>query len=363
MSWKKLVLIVMMVSVVITLVVGTSMFAVAGKPPAAPKTYVFKLLAERNLTSAEITNPSAAVAATTTKIMSQIDKSGGSWVVLPNGNSPDGRSLKMPSPGPNKFAQIIEIYSYAVDGCILNHELGKFTVALPWEYSVYTDDSGKIRVNMLVPLGVVKLMSSDPSCQEATAKSIEDNMTSWVVSGLGKGWTFPKQYYGPELSEADVAQARQMVYAPELSIPVPNGVDASVYTANIKNSITDAINAYKLVEPTKWHVTRGIDFAGGSVSDSYSLELCSPYYATQALSMGIHHAPALPCQVGVWHQDGSVKVNILDPNFIFAWFFRDALANMTPEEQAMFAQLPVQVMDEIKNMVNEGIDEYTDQRF
>lgn len=336
---------------------------IASATPAVPTpSYpVFKLLAERTLDSGE--NPQVAVAAAASTLMSYIDKNGSEYKILPNGNAPDGRSLKMPSPAPGVNIQIVEIYNPAVDGCIMQNEGGKLNVALPWEYSIYTDGSGKIYVNMIVPKTIISLMGNGQSSSDALAKTIEDSMTKFVTNSLGQGWNFPKTYMQPILTQEEIDMARQMVYAPQMEIAVPAGKDPVQFVNEVRDSVIDSINAYKLVEPTKWHVARYIDYTGGTVSNTYSLELCSPYYATMALSMGAHHSPALPCQIGVWLEDGVVKVNILDPNFIFAWYFKDAIGNMTPEQLQMFEQLPVQVMSEIKSMVNEGIAPYTTNQF
>lgn len=334
----------------------------AATPSApAPNYPVFKLLAERTLGAGE--DPQAAVAAATSALMSYIDKNGAGYKILPNGNSPDGRSLKMPSPAPGVNIRIVEIYNPAVDGCIMQNEGGKFNVALPWEYSIYTDGSGKIYVNMLVPKTVFSLMGQDHSSSEALSKTIEDSMTKFVTNSLGQGWNFPKTYMQPVLAQAEIDMARQMIYAPQTEIAVPAGKDPEQFANEVRDSVINSINSHSLIEPTKWHVARYVDYTGGTVSNTYSLELCSPYYATMALSMGAHHSPALPCQVGVWLEDGVVKVNILDPNFIFAWYFKDAVGSMTPEQLEMFAQLPVQVMSEIKSMVNDGIAPYTSNLF
>jgi hypothetical protein len=358
---KAAVLLILVVAVTL----GVSSIALGGKTPPAPATTpVFKLLAERNLTPTEAANPAAAVAATTLKLMAYIDKSGASWKVVPNGNSPDGRSLKMPSPGPGIFIQIVEVYSSSVDACMLQAEGGRMTVAIPWEYAIYTDGSGKIRVNMLVPSGVTKLMMLDPTCVQPAAISAEDNLTKFAVNALAKsGWSFPKTYMDPKLTEEEVAMARSMVFAPEIAIAVPGNKTPTQFTAEVRDSIKNAVNAQVLVLPQGWHVQRVVDYTGGPITNHFSLELCSPYYAAQALSMGAHHAPALPCQVGVWYDGSKVRVSVLDPNFIFGFFFRDALATMTPEQMEQFSQLPPIVMAEICAMVNTGIAPFTGQRF
>lgn len=355
--------VVLALAVIVAMSVGSAAFgAKPVKPPAAPSTTaVFKLIAERSLKVGE--DPALAVADASKKIMTYIDKSGGSWKVIPNGNAPDGRSLKMPSPGPGMYIQIVEVYSPSVDGCMITAEGGKMSVMLPWEYAIYTDGSGKIRVNMLAPTGVIQLMADDPTCVASAAKQAEDNLSKFAATALGKGWTFPQAYMEPKLTAEEVAMARSMTFAPEVAITVPKNADAAVFTRQVRDSVAASINARAPIMPQGWHVTRVVDFTGGAVANTYSLELCSSYYASQALGMGPHHAPALPCQVGVWYDGSVVRVSVLDPNFIFGFFFRDAIAQMTPEQLEMFAQLPQQVMFEICDMVNEGISPYTSSRF
>ncbi len=69
-------------------------------------------------------------------------------------------------------------------------------------------------------------------------------------------------------------------------------------------------------------------FALSLPGDIRVVELCSPTYATAALSTGLHHAPALPCKLSVYVHEGKVHVDVLDTNFVFPTFFSDLPAEM-----------------------------------
>jgi hypothetical protein len=89
-----------------------------------------------------------------------------------------------------------------------------------------------------------------------------------------------------------------------------------------------------------------------SVGSVQVVELCQPFYASTALGTGLHHIPSMPCAVSVWQEGNKVRVNVLDPVVIFAYFFRDAGPTMPPAMQQLFALFPSFVFNEMAGVVN-----------
>jgi hypothetical protein len=87
------------------------------------------------------------------------------------------------------------------------------------------------------------------------------------------------------------------------------------------------------------------------------LEICQPFYAGTALSTGYHHMAVMPCVVSVWEDKGQVHVNILDPNFLFAYFFKDGADTMPPAMADLFMVFPTFVLNEIAAIVNTGLEQ------
>jgi hypothetical protein len=88
------------------------------------------------------------------------------------------------------------------------------------------------------------------------------------------------------------------------------------------------------------------------IGQVHVVELCQPFYAATALGTGLHHVPAMPCAVSVWQEGDVVRVNLLDPDVIFAYFFRDAAPQMPPAMQQLFAIFPAFVFNEMAGVVN-----------
>ncbi|MBB1075102.1 DUF302 domain-containing protein [Rhodoferax sp. 4810] len=88
------------------------------------------------------------------------------------------------------------------------------------------------------------------------------------------------------------------------------------------------------------------------------IEACSPTYAKMAMSTGLHHATALPCEIAIAKTpDGSqLVVSYLDPHFMFNALFSDAFGNMSAEELTAFATLPGIVLNDLVAIVSYALD-------
>jgi hypothetical protein len=102
----------------------------------------------------------------------------------------------------------------------------------------------------------------------------------------------------------------------------------------------------------QWANPRTIDLSSPWLGQSFIVELCQPFYANTALSTGLYHIPSMPCAVSVWEEKGKVRVNLLDPGFIFAYFFADAAPQMPPAMQQLFAVFPTFVYNEMVGILN-----------
>ena len=94
---------------------------------------------------------------------------------------------------------------------------------------------------------------------------------------------------------------------------------------------------------------------------NYVIEACSPKYAKMAMSTGLHHVTALPCEITVQIIDGNdnlvdgkeiLVVSYLDPHFMLGALFAD----ITPTEQQAFADIPGNIMDDLQKVVAAALD-------
>ena len=92
---------------------------------------------------------------------------------------------------------------------------------------------------------------------------------------------------------------------------------------------------------------------------NYVIEACSPKYAKMAMSTGLHHVTALPCEITVQvidrTGDGSretLVVSYLDPHFMLGALFAD----ISEEDAAAFADIPGNIMDDLHKVVAAALD-------
>jgi uncharacterized protein (DUF302 family) len=111
-----------------------------------------------------------------------------------------------------------------------------------------------------------------------------------------------------------------------------------------------------LSDDSKWRAARPTPLSMPGVNKV--IEACSPKYAKLAMSTGLHHATALPCEIAVnkIDDDNTLLISFLDPHFMFTALFSDAFKDMTEEELEDFAELPGLVLGDLQTIVKYAID-------
>jgi uncharacterized protein (DUF302 family) len=93
---------------------------------------------------------------------------------------------------------------------------------------------------------------------------------------------------------------------------------------------------------------------------NYVIEACSPTYAKMAMSTGMHHVTALPCEITVQVIDRvgddskeTLVVSYLDPHFMLGALFAD----ISDEDKEKFADIPGNIMDDLQKIVAAALDD------
>jgi len=87
---------------------------------------------------------------------------------------------------------------------------------------------------------------------------------------------------------------------------------------------------------------------------NHIIEACSPKYAKMAMSTGLSHVNALPCEITVKIIDGGNKlvVSYLDPDFMLKSMFAD----ISDEEKEAFGAIPGLIMTDLQNIVKAALE-------
>lgn len=87
---------------------------------------------------------------------------------------------------------------------------------------------------------------------------------------------------------------------------------------------------------------------------NHIIEACSPKYAKMAMSTGLSHVNALPCEITVKIIDGGNKlvISYLDPDFMLKSMFAD----ISDEEKAQFGAIPGLIMEDLQNIVKAALE-------
>jgi uncharacterized protein (DUF302 family) len=93
--------------------------------------------------------------------------------------------------------------------------------------------------------------------------------------------------------------------------------------------------------------------------NNHVIEACSPKYAKMAMSTGLHHVTALPCEITVQiidrNADGmkeTLVVSYLDPYFMLGALFAD----ISEADKQYFAPIPGTIMDDLQKIVAAALD-------
>ena len=250
--------------------------------------------------------------------------------------------------------------------------------ALPCETAVYFDGT-KIQIDMLNPVAIFTLFFTDvlfgeqmlnpEFAQEIQALPVQvnDEIVTIIYAALeGAGVTFTEKHkpLGPKyqwLDEVVEEVANTPFESPFVHFTYTRVGDVKIdadYVKYIANTIVatastdgthdDDLN--KQLNETDWRSARPhpLPIPGNQV-----IEMCSPTNAIKAMSTGMHHATALPCEVSVTAIEGGDKllISYLDPHFMFNALFKDAFNQMSKEELAEFAALPPLVLEDLQTIV------------
>ena len=252
--------------------------------------------------------------------------------------------------------------------------------ALPCEISVYNDENG-IYVDMLNPTAIFTLFFTDvvygdqmqdpqfAAAMMALPTQVEAELKSIVYAALADfeaAATAVSEPMGPEYqSSNDVIEA---IDAAPNDSPYQHFAytrqDGGVFTTTDLGTIAQAIIETMTIngihedglesllsEGSSWRSARATPLA--LPGNNKVIEACSPKYAKQALGTGLHHAPALPCEISLNVTDGgaTLVVSYLDPNFMFNALFKDAFADMSWSERKEYASLPGLVLADLQAIV------------
>jgi uncharacterized protein (DUF302 family) len=280
------------------------------------------------------------------------------------------------------------------------------TPALPCELATWNDDE-HIYVDMLDPNAIFTLFFtdvfvSDEMQDEAFAAAIRElpsavkgQIKAIVYDALdsnGYNYAETDQAMGPKYRDIDAA------YEVVASSPHKSPFKHVAYTKTNKETftlaetraVTEEIMYYmtihgtpgaefpaagfqlpdladKLSDKSMWRSARHEPLGlpgiaeGNKKSKNWVIEACSPTYAKMAMSTGMHHVTALPCEITVQRvnvdesEDGSAEalvISYLDPNFMLDALFAD----MSDKEKEALGDVPGYILNDLQTIVQYALD-------
>ncbi len=286
----------------------------------------------------------------------QVDDTGrglpADWIVaggdeLEGNESPSAAALKLPG-----GARIVEVCNHHYASMAMSFG-GHHAVALPCEIAV-TQQGDDVDVVILNPEAIFSLFFQDVPAEHAgelggLAATVRQELEDLVTAALTDFQVEIRATdVGPSYTQEQIAELAQGGYAITMDMDIP-----SEYLGSPDDK--DAFKALFVETLLETLTHEGMQQVGSSVDGltvedwrsarSHALglpggvkvvEMCSPTYAAAAMSLGAYHAPALPCQLAVWIDGDTLRVDLLDPAFIFPVFFGDA---------------PVEAMEEMGGLV------------
>ncbi|MEN8207554.1 MAG: DUF302 domain-containing protein [Pseudomonadota bacterium] len=272
------------------------------------------------------------------------------------------------------------------------------TPALPCEVSIWNDDK-HIYVDMLDPNGIFTLFFTDVhfsadmgdrafadaiSALPPQVKSEIKAIVQHAMSMFDPDMAPLERAIGPKYSSME--QVVQAVDAAPEDSPykhvgytrVGGGDFDSADAANVTQAIINTMSIHG--NPDQGTHPTVIDSDGNTLDSilstgsswrsarpdplplpgkNYIIEACSPKYAKMAMSTGLHHVTALPCEITVQvidqNGDGSKEtlvVSYLDPHFMLGALFAD----ISEEEKQAFADIPGKIMDDLQKVVAAALE-------
>lgn len=390
--------------------IGSRHLATGPYMPTQPMDHVYELLATKNvpgLGAQAIADKKLAVDEVIDLLVTQANKMPGTKVALgTNGaNRFNFPPVDLNMDGtPDEVGKKLEV-SLPSDGWMLATTDRALGIGMRWSIGVYTDGD-LLKIVIGVPETFVRLyFRGQPNLSSLANKALGYHGTlrflvDKAVKGQGYTTRINQGLAGTEMGDAMIAQIEQMMgpitaesIAPSLTL---SGVQVDDVVSAIENAFAvprvpdlngdgNVDAADQMVLPTmfgmfmqgaitfeqmagmmgqgyqlwsngytfqQWVAPRTVDLSGPLQGKYYIIELCQPFYAGTALFTGLHHVPSMPCAVAVWEEQGQVRLNVLDPNFIFAYFFSDAGPTMPPAMQQLFAVFPTLVFNDLAAVVN-----------
>lgn len=292
------------------------------------------------------------------------------WIVaggdhLEEGEPADGAALRLPG-----GSRIIEVCNHQYAGMAMSFG-GHHGVALPCEIAV-TQQGEDVEVVLLNPEAIFGVFFGDVPAEHAEqmgglAATVRAELEDLVEASLdGFSAEYLGEPAGPEWSESDLSQFRASDISVEMDVEIPaefTGSDEdrlafkTSFTERLLTTLTheemDQIGSQVSgLSTDDWRAAR--PYALGLPGQVSVVEVCSPSYATAALSTGAYHAPALPCQIAIWIEGDMLRIHILSPLFIFPVFFGDA-----PEEMmASMGGLATAVKQDLELVVAAALDSF-----
>jgi uncharacterized protein (DUF302 family) len=332
-----------------------------------------------------------------------------------NPNDPDGfKEDGTPTPANTKKASVLDFCNehYAKQALGVAPIIGdkkvvngySHTPALPCEVSIWNDDK-HIYVDMLDPNAIFSLFFTDvlfsddmqdPDFAEALSDlppQVKSEIRAIILHAMNEFDAETKvmdKQLGPQFRSMDevvgaVASSPEGSPYKHVGYTRTNG---KAFTLDDSKAVTQAIINTMSIHGAK--DADGNDIAGihpteidkkGNTLDSilspksswrsarptpltlpgynHVIEACSPKYAKMAMSTGLHHVTALPCEITVQiiDRDGngskeSLVVSYLDPHFMLGALFAD----ISEEDQRAFADIPGNIMADLQKVVAAALE-------
>jgi hypothetical protein len=129
-------------------------------------------------------------------------------------------------------------------------------------------------------------------------------------------------------------------------------------TEGVHPTVIDGVTLDSILSPgSSWRSARATPMT--LPGNNHVIEACSPKYAKLAMSTGLHHVTALPCEITVQivDQDGNgstetLVISYLDPHFMLNALFAD----ITEEEKLAFAPIPGNIMNDLQKIVRAALE-------
>ncbi len=260
--------------------------------------------------------------------------------------------------------------------------------ALPCEVSIWNDDK-HIYVDMLSPSAIFTLFFTDvvfgenmqdedfAAAMNAMPAQVKAEIQAIIIAALtefDQETVAMNQQIGPvfkSLEEIDAVVDASPYDSPYLHMSYTRS-DGGTFTEEESKAVAQAIiNTLTTHEDEDIGVHTTVINEDGDTLDSilsensswrsarlepisipgknHIIEACSPYYAKMAMSTGLHHVNALPCEITVKIIDDGNKlvVSYLDPAFMMSALFAD----ITDEEKEQLADIPSAIIADLQNIV------------